>query len=75
MNKSYTLVECTTCDSGFVDSATILAGPFASEEEALKELDECAKLYEGDEDVTVDDGHILIDDGQNGQRTILVASY
>ena len=68
---TYSIVECFTHNSFYVDQVDHVAGPFATRRRAEKELAEIAKLYEKDDDVMVDDGHICIDDGPT-QRTILI---
>ena len=71
MKTKYEIMECFTHNSFYVDQVDYVAGPFDTKEAAEKEFAEIAKLYEEDDDVTVDDDHILIDDGST-QRTILI---
>ena len=70
---TYYLVETLTFERA-TTSVAILDGPYSTIEEAHAGFEAYATNYYADaEDVFVQDWHLIIDDGQNGLRTVLIA--
>jgi len=75
MSKTYMVVQTHSYDGESVDEVKMLDGPFYKKEEAMSAFKKFADEYEGYDDASVDDDHVVHYDGQGGIINILIMEF